>query len=433
MRGERGQAVVEWLALLALVTLLSGTAIAVADATFLGRRITREMARALCIVRLGDCRRDQEACAVRADERRSDGTITASFFRRTEGGMTLIERLSDGTIRVTRSSGDSWGVAVGGQLGLDGAVGSLVVGAEASTDKRKDEGRSWIVPGGPGAAERVERLAGGGAAPEPDVVFRELGHDTNLKGSLTFRLLDDLLGDAEASARHLRRAGELVDRRTGHRTVYVAAPVQGEARGVLGGVLGGSVSAGRRVGETYAIEYDADGRPLDLRITGVSPYETASDLPAVLGEVGGMLDVRAAPGRSRLLEVTGHLDLTIDDNRAAAGRALAALGGKGVRIRPGAAEALAALRERVLSAGTIEARVLERAAWVEDTGSKAEWLSDLVGKADELLGRVAFGVRIPRVPRYDRVQEAGVTRLLAAASRGLDGQWLPRVDCVPRV
>ena len=61
---QRGQASVEWLAVVALVAVMLGLGAALAQAGYVGRRVTREMARAICLVGSGDCRRDQEPCVV---------------------------------------------------------------------------------------------------------------------------------------------------------------------------------------------------------------------------------------------------------------------------------------------------------------------------------------------------------------------------------
>ncbi|MDX6715800.1 MAG: hypothetical protein QOH30_2358, partial [Baekduia sp.] len=53
--GQGGQASLEWLAVVALVATVLGLGAALAQAGYVGRRVTREMARAVCLVGAGDC------------------------------------------------------------------------------------------------------------------------------------------------------------------------------------------------------------------------------------------------------------------------------------------------------------------------------------------------------------------------------------------
>jgi hypothetical protein len=68
-----------------------------------------------------------------------------------------------------------------------------------------------------------------------------------------------------------------------------------------------------------------------------------------------------------------------------------------------------ALRRRIDERGTVEARVLDRRH-----------------SEDELSAHGALGGKIGGTVRAERT----TSRLLAATSRGLDGKWLPRTDCV---
>ena len=47
----------------------------------MGRRVTREMARAICLVGRGDCRRDQEPCVVGSQANRQGMTVHLLFYR----------------------------------------------------------------------------------------------------------------------------------------------------------------------------------------------------------------------------------------------------------------------------------------------------------------------------------------------------------------
>ena len=68
------------------------------------------------------------------------------------------------------------------------------------------------------------------------------------------------------------------------------------------------------------------------------------------------------------------------------------------------------LARRIAAAGTVEARVLQTRS-----------------AQDEASLSGALGARVGGTAQVQRTS----ARLLAAASRGLDGAWLPRTDCVP--
>jgi hypothetical protein len=195
-----------------------------------------------------------------------------------------------------------------------------------------------------------------------------------------------------------RRAGTRTDRRTGHRTIYVQA--SWAAGGKVGGVL--DVATGR-AGETYAVELDGAGRPVDLRVIAAGRFAGSRDLPGAAQPVAGLL--AAGGSGQRLYEVTAHLDLTDPGNLAAARELLDAVARRRATARPSQA-----LRRRIDERGTVEARVLEQRSSGDDKGARL----------------VLGGVPVGGTAHVERRTQ----RLVAATSRGLDGQWLPRTDCV---
>jgi hypothetical protein len=194
--------------------------------------------------------------------------------------------------------------------------------------------------------------------------------------------------------------GTATDRLTGHRTTSIHASWSGAAT-ALGDDF--TVSGGDE-GPVIAIETDAAGRPLDLRITTTGRFTGSRDLPAVAQPVAGLLAAEAA-GADRRYEVTTHLDLTDPRALAAAGDLVAAIDAKHARATPGPE-----LRRLVDERGTVEARVL----------------SDQTTSDDDGAGGGVSGVEVS----FDEHAERHERRLLAAASRGLDGEWITRTDCV---
>jgi hypothetical protein len=398
-RHERGQASLEWLAVVALVATLLGAGAGLAQAGYLGRHVTRQMARAVCLVDGGDCRRDQEPCVIGSRSGAGSLAVDIAIVRLGEDRLGLVERRSDGSFAVTIEDGMKGGVAASGGLSAGFRIGGteVSVGGEvaASLIARKGRGQTWIVGS---AAEARRVLDAHGAGREPDVRSgsgawaSSLGLDVGagIEGT-------DARADLAAASLSLdREAGWSVDRRTGHRTAYVQAPWAGD-----GGVLG-LTREGAGGGEVYAVELDAAGRPVDLRVIVAGAFGGSRDLPAVVQPVAGLL---AAAGEGRAYEVTGHLDLTDADNLTAARELLAAIAGRRATAVPSQA-----LRRRIDERGTVEARVLA----TRSDGTGAGFHVALEG--------LALGARADVQQRSQR--------LLAATSRGLDGQWITRTDCV---
>jgi hypothetical protein len=399
--GEAGQGSVEWVGIVALVAVLLGVGAGVAQAGFLGRRVTREMARAYCLVSHGDCRRDQEPCVVGSASDGGGWSASVLVFRIGHDRLALVEQRSDGTYAVTLEGAWKGGVEASGgthaKLNLKGM--DFTAGAEvtASLLARLGDGRTWIVPS-LDAARAV--IAAGGAPRGPDVTYSDRAWLSSLGVSLG---TDAFGGEASATAAEGKATSEQhwgtsTDHRTGHRTTSIHASWTAQGS-LLGDVLG--ASAGHD-GDVIAVEADADGRPLDLRITTTGAFGGSQDLPAVVQPVAGLLATADAEGRR--YEVTAHLDLTDAGNLAAARGLLDAIAGKHARSTPSAA-----LRRLLTEHGTIEARVLaERASSDGDGGQLA-------------VDGVTIGLE-HHAEQHER-------RLLAATSRGLDGQWITRTDC----
>jgi hypothetical protein len=395
-RSERGQGSVEWVAVVALVTTLLGVGAALAQASSVSRHVTREMARAICLVSRGDCRRDQEPCAVASLQADAGITVSILVVRFGRDALSLVEQRSDGTYAVTVEDGGKLGVAVADGLSakLKAGTAELSVGGElsASLIARKGKGRTWIV----GSMQEALRLAKnrGSGEREPDIKAGN-GEFVGAVGASAG------VGDHQAAAAGLTfddQAGWSNDRRTGHRTAYVKETW--DATASAGGQSVFGLSGG---GETYAVEFDAHGRPVDLRILAAGQFAGSPDLPSVLQPVVGWLEQGSTDGR--VYEVTSHLDLTDADNLVAARGLLDAIAAKRATARPSQA-----LRRRLDERGTVEARVLAQHAATAGLGAEV----------------TVEGLRLGADVEARRQTQ----QLVAAVSRGLDGQWLTRADCV---
>ncbi len=117
----------------------------------------------------------------------------------------------------------------------------------------------------------------------------------------------------------------------------------------IGSVLGLSGDAQ----ETYAVEHDETGRPVDLRVIATGPFAGSRDLPAIVQPVAGLLATGDGKEGERGYELAGHLDLTDAGNLAAARELLNAIANRRATAAPEQA-----LRRRIDAHGTVRARVL---------------------------------------------------------------------------
>ncbi|HWI70612.1 MAG TPA: hypothetical protein VNT55_01555, partial [Baekduia sp.] len=381
------------------VATLLGLGAGLAQAEFLGRRVTRELARAICLVGDGDCRRDQEPCVNRSDSDRSTWSGAIALLRAGHDRFALVERRSDGTYAVTVARALQGGAEASAGLHVDAHVAGIDVTAggaiTASLLARLDDGETWIARSPEEAAAIMQR---GGATRPPDLTST----DRAWLGSVGATVGADALLHLDAAGASLtfdQHWGTTTDHRTGRRTVYVEASSAGTAT-ALGGVLGLSTTGGE---EIYAVELSATGRPLALRVTATGAFDGSRDLPSVVQPVAGLLSTPPTDGRR--YEITASLDLADPHALAAASDLLDAIAHKRGRATP-----THTLRTLLDERGTIEARVLTSRSSASDTGIEATIPGAKLG--------------------LHHATEQRTQQLLAATSRGLDGQWITRTDCV---
>jgi hypothetical protein len=394
---DHGQSSLEWLGIVLLVSFFLALGAGLAQADAVGRRVTREMARALCLVSGGDCRRDQEPCVVDSDELRRQTETGFLIWRLRHDEYSLIAHRSDGTYAVTLTKGNEVGVelSLGLKAGVHGHGIALSAGAELTASLRASlpNARTWFVRNADEVNAVVET---GGAWRPPD----ETSVDFNALGDLGLSLGADALRHLKIGSADFSfdaRVGTVTDHRTGARRLYVTADGAASANAlVLGSVETHDAS------EVYTVEISPAGRPIALTITSTGALDTSRDLPAIVQPVAGRL---AAPG-ARRYEVTAALDLTEPAALAAAAGLLDAIAHKHALAEPSAA-----LRRLIETTGTVEARVLS----AED-------------KTESSFG--ADATLLAATLKLDHLQQRRDEALLAAVSRGLDGQWIAREDCV---
>ena len=162
VQSERGQATVDYVALLGLVALLLAVGGAAVTVTGVGDGCSTRCARAsapsvACCVRR---RRSRASCGV--TPQRDNGSITIGVVRLGEDQALVVERLSNGKVAVTLIGGGHAGGEVGIGAGGSVATGSDALGtgaeARAAVIARLGDGREWIFPSEAAARRLIDQL-----------------------------------------------------------------------------------------------------------------------------------------------------------------------------------------------------------------------------------------------------------------------------------
>jgi hypothetical protein len=397
-----GQASTDYAAVLLVVLALLAGGFAWADGHALADGVQHAFARALCLARAGDCDVDALPCVVAASERRDVVSVRLSLLRFDDRTLLLRETRSDGTVLITR--GRLAAPGVGAAVGAKGHVelGRLKLAAgvtlEGSALALFDRSRSWILSGA-AAADRLVAALRRGDAPAPDIVSDAHGLESSLKLTAGAGVAGASLG---LTAGDLK--GARVDRTTGRRTFFLE---RNSSTGVS--LTMAEIGArGERDGyERYAVTLDGDGRPLDLVVLRQGTLQASADLPPRLQWVAGLLSRPTRGGRMWTEET--HLDLTEPTNLALARSFLTQVTGGPVTRLGSRLDIARALAARLDAAGVDHVRTLA----VES--SKLGLGGDLA-----LGGRLGADVSRTTISR----------RLLDAATRGVDGVWRRRADCL---
>ena len=404
MRRERGQGTVEYLAVVLLVALVFGATATAATAK--GREIAgsvpREIIRALCIVRGGDCYRDRAPCDVASTTKSKSWAVTVTVFKIGHDRTVTVTRRSDGRYAVTLDTAPVGGVETGvgarGKLSLGKHSYSAGADLTAGVTASYAHGRTWIVPTDQAADRLRAAMKSGSALPPADIDGREVEVEGRLGGSAGAGV------NVSVGALASLGGGSQTDRATGNRTYFFTAGVGGEAGVSAERAKAGAAVAGSDRGR-YALTVGPDGRWIDLAVTQTGALSGRADLPPQVSPIAFALDVPTKAGRQWVTE--SHLDLTEAENLAAA-RALVVRASD--PLHPGRlTSALAGLSERLRHDAIVDARTYA----LDATAYGAE------GHA---------GAELKLGGKFEMSTEK--TRLVAATTRGIDGQWRVRDDCL---
>lgn len=397
-----GQASTDYAAVLLVVLALLAGGFAWADGHALADGVQHALARAVCLARAGDCDVDALPCVVASREQRDAISVRLSLLRFDDRSVLLRETRSDGTVLVTRGrlAAPGVGAALGakGHLEVRGLKLAAGVTLEGSALALFDRSRSWLVPG-TAEANRLVAALHRGDAPPPDIVSNARGLESSLKLSAGVVAAGASLGLTASDLKGLR-----VDRQTGRRTFFLD---RGSSAGVSLTMAEIGARGERDGSERYAVTVDGDGRPLDLVVLRQGTLLVSADLPPRLQAVAGLMSRPTRGGRMWAEET--HLDLTEPTSLALARSFLEQVTGGPVTRLGSRLDIARALAARLDAVGVEHVRTLA----VE---------SSKIG----LGGDLGLGGRLGA----DLARTTISRRLLDAATRGVDGVWRRRADCL---
>jgi hypothetical protein len=405
---QRGQATIDYVALIAILALLLGTAAAVASGGAAGvtNAVLGQVHRALCIVTGGWCPADRpRPCVVASDRDDVHIAVKIAFFRVDSDRVVMRERMSDGTVRLTliRRSGAGFEVGVGARAqlrlkgrtigsqreahgGVEGVAGFSEVFV-AHDDREGDEIlRALNRPRLP--------LVGG---PRPRELFveggvRGLGRLGIGAGAASASL--DSIAEGILGARRDQRSGD----------VTISAGVGASGWALLSALMAAPSGAFDR-GVRLELTLDRRRRPVSLSLTAsgtlaaglmLTPGFGGPDATGVgVGYTGSM--------RARRWELDARVDLR--DSDVAAAWAV-------FRHDPRNPAAIRALGAQLRSEADVDMRGYA-----------------LRSEFDGAAGELALGATLGG--ELDRTRDRA--RLLWAATRPPGGLWEQRVDCAAAV
>jgi hypothetical protein len=260
MRSERGQATVDYVALLAIGALLFATAAALTagGAPGVANGVLGQFRHALCVVSGTACPvAARRPCTVASTRDVRHVAVSLALVRLDDDRIVLRERLSDGTVRLTVAERGGAGV----EVGVGGGARLDVRGRSVGLDREARAGVQGVLGHGEVFYAHGEREADallrvlrrprrGGAGPRAREVFVEGGvrglGNVDVSGVLALGGQLDGIADAMLGARRDRRSGELqISFGAGGAGAGLVAIVVGPNAGALDGTAAGGRSSCR--------------------------------------------------------------------------------------------------------------------------------------------------------------------------------------------
>ncbi|HEX8156736.1 MAG TPA: hypothetical protein VF526_05060 [Solirubrobacteraceae bacterium] len=388
MGAERGQATVDYVALVAVVVLILGAAASGVGigAPGIANAVLGQVHRALCLVSGRGCQVQRALpCAVASTRDSHHFAVNVLLMRVDRDRYVLRERLSDGTIRLTVAGRNGAGIEVGVGLRLqvekDGRTIGAVDEARAGIQGVFGRGQVFSAQNDREADAIMRAIRGdGGQVPPPSTVFyegglRELGRFglSSLVAGVGFEGASEVVLGVQKDA-------------DGQLTIALN---YGASANALAHALrsGPAVIGGEQV--VMGLTLDREGRQVELSLSGAAAPASGTVRLNKLRLVG------------RRREFTARVDLT-DPGVAAAWADF--------RRSPKNMHAIRALAERLRARAHVDVRTY-------GTRSLTSGAAGGIGAFFKL-----------GAEREDTVELA---RLESAATRPPGGLWEPRLDCVP--
>ncbi len=401
MRCSRGQATVDYVALIAVlaVSLTAALVFAAAGAPGIVNAVAGQIRHALCVVGGGPCP-DLRAkpCTVASRRDARHFAVSLVVVRVDHDRYVLREVMSDKTIRLTvaRSGAAGLEVALGARAKatLDGREVGMTDEARLAAQAVLNSGRVFVARDAREAAALMRAIRDGDG---PSVSAREVFYEGGLRGLGTIGIGNSVAG---TSLRALAGAtiGGRRDRRTGDVTFAVNGG--GAGWGAVTVALGGPVASAERA-VTLAVTLDRGRRPKELSLSTSGTVAAGAALPPGLARaLGGRALVISADSRGRRWELAARLDLRDPLVAAAWNR---------FRDDPRSGAAIRALGEAIRDRAHLDVRTYR-------TNSTSSGAAAGIGRVVQVAGE------------FDHTIED--SRLLSASSRPAGGLWEQRFDCV---
>jgi hypothetical protein len=398
MRDTRGQASIDWIVVVGVVTVALAVAGSVAGGAQIAAVVVRQFDRALCIVSGGDCNEDRAPCTTASSTDVTDESLNIVFVKVSQTDTLLIERRSDGTYRITKSSDGGLGfdVGIGGHFSFSGLGLKLALGGEAraSVLAHIGGGQTWLARSADEVATDVKLLSTGRHPPgRPVQHYSQHGEITSLSGSVAAGL--DLAVSGSYSQDHID--GTRTDA-NGDVTTYFRERIDDDVAATLDGLAGLSLTGMHST--EFALRRDRTGRPVDFELITVGRGAAG---PVIPGHSGDAVKVTPRHGSGEAYEVEQHLDLSDPENLAAA-RAFFQAPDVGTQFA-----ALRGLDARFAVTGVDQARTFS-----------------LKQDSFGISARVALGAKVGGSYKHTSLH----MKLTDARVRGADGIWTTRDDCL---
>lgn len=400
MRCSRGQATVDYVALIAVLAALLTAALALAGGAgpAIVNAVAGQLRHALCVVTGGPCPDpSSRPCTVASTRDARHIAVNLLLVRVDRDRHVLREELSDGTIRLTVARSHGLGAEAGAgaraTVTADGRPAGVAAELRGGAQAVFGRGRVYVARDRHEAGAFMRAIRAGD---DPPAAVREVFYEGGVRGLGTFGINGSLAGGA---LRALSGAmlGARRDARTGDVTLTLNAG--GSGWGAVAVALGGPVGTSERA-TTLGLTLDRRGRATELSLSAAGALGAGAALPPGLSRALGGVTALNTAGGGRRWELAARLDLR-DPLVAAAWRRFAS--------GPADGDAIRLLGTAVRDQSHLDVRAYRTAS--TSRGAAAG---------------VAVGVRVGG--EFDHTIEH--SRLLAARSRPAGGLWEQRLDCL---